>query len=564
MQWDEEERGQRATGEAKSGDGALGGHQQAEQPLEPTTSTDEVDIGPAGPEDMPPPASAAATGPIPGRPDGTRHPRPGRPHGGQLGRGGRATRAGAGPAWAAVAEQRTAPVAGGARRSSRLPRTSGGTRQLGSGDLPGSAADRRRPPAGSRPGHSGGSGRPAPAPGPGLGGHRRRGRARRVNARLRALEEGRVPEGPPAHQPRRQGGKDKGGRETDAAIRKRTQVARTHLQRGSIRRAARALTAGALADITPEVIQQLQDLHPAAPPPHIPVLPADSPSPAQVSADTLTEVLKHLPAGSAPGPSGWTYEHLRGAALRSDAAFDATLGFVNALLSGSLPSIPNLLASRLVALAKPEEGGPGVSSRVRPVAIGEVWVRLAGLCALAACPAAGPSLAPLQLGVGVRGGAQIVGHAVAASLPDKSIITMKVDVRNAFNSLDRELMLQEIAQRWPALSPYAAWAYGHGSALYVDHLPPLLQADGVSIQSEKGVRQGDPCGPLFFALGLQPVLERVRTQVPAACTMAYADDVTLQGAPDAVQKAFSSAEARAGAAGADCGHREVRGVWCGQ
>jgi hypothetical protein len=34
---------------------------------------------------------------------------------------------------------------------------------------------------------------------------------------------------------------------------------------------------------------------------------------------------------------------------------------------------------------------------VRPIAIGEVWVRLASLCATAACQDAGPALAPLQL-----------------------------------------------------------------------------------------------------------------------------------------------------------------------
>jgi hypothetical protein len=41
---------------------------------------------------------------------------------------------------------------------------------------------------------------------------------------------------------------------------------------------------------------------------------------------------------------------------------------------------------------------------VRPIAIEEVWCRLAALCALAACPNIGRSLAPLQLAVAISGG----------------------------------------------------------------------------------------------------------------------------------------------------------------
>jgi hypothetical protein len=69
---------------------------------------------------------------------------------------------------------------------------------------------------------------------------------------------------------------------------------------------------------------------------------------------------------------------------------------MNLIISGSLPDIPSLHASALIALEKPEGRG------VRPIAIGEVCVRLASLCAMAACQDAGPALA-LQLGVSVPG-----------------------------------------------------------------------------------------------------------------------------------------------------------------
>jgi hypothetical protein len=64
--------------------------------------------------------------------------------------------------------------------------------------------------------------------------------------------------------------------------------------------------------------------------------------------------------------------------------------------------------SRLVPLSK---GG----GKVRPIAVGDVWLRLTGKCAIASCIEVGRKLAPAQLGVGISG-AQCVGHAVAAGL----------------------------------------------------------------------------------------------------------------------------------------------------
>jgi hypothetical protein len=65
--------------------------------------------------------------------------------------------------------------------------------------------------------------------------------------------------------------------------------------------------------------------------------------------------LERLPRSSAPGLSGWTYDHLRAA---TGASPTATSTLMNLLISGCLPDIPSLHASTLIALAKP--GGRGV------------------------------------------------------------------------------------------------------------------------------------------------------------------------------------------------------------
>jgi hypothetical protein len=51
-------------------------------------------------------------------------------------------------------------------------------------------------------------------------------------------------------------------------------------------------------------------------------------------------------------------------------------------------------------------------------------------------------------------------------------------------------------------------------------------------------RQGDPCGPLLFALALQGPLERVRDAFPDVRVVAHADDVHLQGPTEAAIEAF--------------------------
>jgi hypothetical protein len=231
-----------------------------------------------------------------------------------------------------------------------------------------------------------------------------------------------------------------------------------------------------LATVTDEVLEVPTTLHPHE---YAPQPPAAEECPAQITSGILAKVLAKVPRGSAAGPSGWTYEHVKAAVKASQEAEIAVLELMSAMVQGKLPHVPALLQSTLLPISK-------LCGGIRPIAIGEVWYRLAGLCALATCKAEGQSLAPLQSVVGVPGGAQILGQALAAGIAaEPDCVTVQLDLRNAFNTLSRQWMLEAVAQRCPSLLPFATW-------LYATPTPLRLRGSAATIASTRGVRQGDP------------------------------------------------------------------------
>ena len=229
-------------------------------------------------------------------------------------------------------------------------------------------------------------------------------------------------------------------------------AARIHakLTMHSLSRAAGCLDPGSIVQQpTPEDLANLQNLHPPGEPAQPP--PIDTAAP-HITEDHLQRVLGNLPNSSAPGLSGWTYEHVRSAASASTAARDAILRLINQVISGQFPQVTALLSTRLVPIRKPDGG-------IRPIAVQEVWVRIASLCALRACSEVGPSLAPLQVGFGIPGGAQTMGPALSsAAVGDLDTVILSVDFKNAYNSIHTQSMLDAVHQRAPELLPYAIWA----------------------------------------------------------------------------------------------------------
>ena len=246
-------------------------------------------------------------------------------------------------------------------------------------------------------------------------------------------------------------------------------------------------------------------------------------TPLQVQESDVREALSSFPCGSAGGPDGITAQHLRdliSPGIDNNLIINLT-AFVNSILAGLTPAsvTPILFGGSLIALEK-KDGG------IRPIAVGYVWRRLTAKCANHhVLESSAPMLAPTQLGVGVKGGAEAAIHATRRYLEDMTAgkLIAKLDFKNAFNSISRSQMLDAVATYAPEIYHLCYSAYAHSSFLsFGEH----------SILSAEGAQQGDPLGPFLFCITIQPILDKLQSEL----ILGYLDDITIGGDVEQVAK----------------------------
>ncbi len=277
------------------------------------------------------------------------------------------------------------------------------------------------------------------------------------------------------------------------------------IRKGAFSRGASALNCVEIAAPSQEVADQLRALHPQPPAADGAVVVADP----EVAVDPfgtadVRKALSRFAVGSAAGPSGLLPGFLSElVAVPGSVVLDGLTRVVNLFCRGEVPAAarPFVFGARLSALKK--KGGG-----VRPVACGEAIRRLSARCLSARVrSAAASALQPFgQVGVGVSGGLEGLVHAARAmaAQPPDGCVGLKIDLKNAFNSVHRAPLLDVVSRELPQLLPYAKAAYGTESHLFFGE---------DRIASASGVQQGDPLGPLFFSL----LLAHLWAPIKAAC-----------------------------------------------
>ena len=293
------------------------------------------------------------------------------------------------------------------------------------------------------------------------------------------------------------------------------------LEEGDYKGAVRlACGSDCIAEHSPETLAILKQKHPDPHPDSSFIPEPDS----GLFSITITEedvrrAISSFPNGSAGGPDGLRPQHLKD--LTGPSASEGGVLLLRALtslviliLKGGTPVQirPFFFGAKLVALRK-KLGG------VRPIAVGCTLRRLAAKCASALALRELPDLlAPRQLGFGVSLGVDAAVHAARVYLQDlqSDQAIIKVDFKNAFNSIRRDKILLAVEEFIPALLPFVHSAYREPSS--------LLWGKEV-VQSSEGVQQGDPLGPLLFCLSIHKLCLKLKSEL----AVFYLDDGTLGG-----------------------------------
>ena len=169
--------------------------------------------------------------------------------------------------------------------------------------------------------------------------------------------------------------------------------------------------------------------------------------------------------------------------------------------------------AKLTALIKIDGG-------LRPIAIGNTLRRIASKCAAGSKALSEQQnfFGNVQVRCGTKRGAEIAAHSFRNLIErddnPKCTVLLKLDFKNAFNSLNRETMLNHVFSNRPELYNYTHCAYGKPSYLFY----------GSSvIMSEDGTQQGDPEAPPLFVETIHTLVKQLESKI----NIWYLDDGNL-------------------------------------
>ena len=310
---------------------------------------------------------------------------------------------------------------------------------------------------------------------------------------------------------------------------------------GQLGKAAAALGSLGVHPLSKQILEELEAKHPRAqgnglawggerPTLHTPLF----------NTDLICAVVRSFNLGSAPGGSG-----LRPGHLTDPMALP--MGDVDHRLSEPLTRVCNILAGGKAPLQAAEwiAGAPLTPLKkrdlgVRPIAVGELMRRLVSraFCLLPALKKRTQAcfLELHQLGVGIRGGAEAAVQCVKMRLQlagknKERVAVLKLDFENAYNTISRQVILEELKADFPEVVPWFFFCYGQEAKL-------TCQGRILPFGSAQGVQQGDPLGPFLFSIAMRRCCKRLLAELPSSLSVWYLDDGTVVGSEEDVERAW--------------------------
>ncbi len=178
-------------------------------------------------------------------------------------------------------------------------------------------------------------------------------------------------------------------------------------------------------------------------------------------------------------------------------------------------SISALMSCSLIPLDK----DPGL----RPIGIGEVLRRiLAKAVTTVLKPDLKNAAGGVHLCVGQEGGCEAAVHAMVETFKEDNCHgIIQVDANNAFNTINRKVLLHNISYLCPEITLFTINCYSLPARLYV--------VGGYELESKEGTTQGDPIAMPIYAIGIKPLLLTLNREHSEVKLCAIADDLAGAG-----------------------------------
>jgi hypothetical protein len=240
-----------------------------------------------------------------------------------------------------------------------------------------------------------------------------------------------------------------------------------------------------------------------------------------LSKDDVQRGLRSFKKGAAGGPDGLRPQHLldmTGQALgeTGNRLLETLVDFFNlCVLPGkvNVKTQATFYSGNLTALMKLDGG-------VRPIVSGLVFRRLAAKCVMKKLRSfCEKEFRPLQMGVGTPKGCEAAVHATRAYVESDSVqdqVLLKIDFKNAFNSVHRDVVLKLVREKVPEIYNFVYQCYEEDSYLFFGD---------DTLDSSEGVQQGDPLGPFLFSLAIMDIVKKMKSDF----NVWYLDDGTIAG-----------------------------------
>ena len=136
-------------------------------------------------------------------------------------------------------------------------------------------------------------------------------------------------------------------------------------------------------------------------------------------------------------------------------------------------------------------------------------------------------LGPHSFTFGVSGGSNTYAMAVTAALGRPGAVVIKSDVAQAFPSLSRNRLFDQLSQHHELKAVWPLVSLMYGGHNFITFRGP----DGSvhRVRGEEGGRQGDPWFSWLHDIAYRPILDDVEDQFPGVIALNYADDPCFIG-----------------------------------